>query len=57
MVRNRYKFVGSILRNRTERWTKRRNGMLSQIEAYSLPLLYKLLVTPPAGNQTYPQER
>ena len=27
--------------------------MLSQIEACSLPLLYKLSVAPPAGNQTY----
>ena len=30
--------------------------MLSQIGACSLPLLYKLLVAPPAGNQTYPKK-
>ena len=30
--------------------------MFSQIEACSLPLLYKLLVVPPAGNQTYPKK-
>ena len=30
--------------------------MLSQIEACSLPLLYKLSVAPPAGNQTYPKK-
>ena len=46
------KKVGTILRNGTER-TKLRNGMLSQIEACSLPLLYKLSVALPAGNQTY----
>ena len=26
------------------------------MEACSLPLLYKLLVAPPAGNQTYPKK-
>ena len=30
--------------------------MLSQIEACSLPLLYKLAVALPAGNQTYPKK-
>ena len=30
--------------------------MLSQIEACSLPLLYKLSVALPAGNQTYPKK-
>ena len=30
--------------------------MLSQIEAYSLLLLYKLSVALPAGNQTYPKK-
>ena len=30
--------------------------MLSQIEACSLPLLYKLLVALPAGKQTYPKK-
>ena len=30
--------------------------MLSQIEACSLPLLYKLSVALPAGNQTHPKE-
>ena len=30
--------------------------MLSRIEAYNLPLLYKLSVAPPAGNQTYPKK-
>ena len=54
MVSSKYKRkqVGSILRNGTE-WTKLRNGMLSQIEACSLPLLYKLSVALPAGNQTH----
>ena len=54
--------VGTILRNGTERNGTRmyglnwRNGMLSQIEACSLPLLYKLSVALPAGNQTYPKK-
>ena len=30
--------------------------MLSQIEACSLPLLYKLSVALPVGNQTYPKK-
>ena len=30
--------------------------MLSQIEACSLPMLFKLSVTPLAGNQTYPKK-
>ena len=30
--------------------------MLSQIEACSLPLLYRLSVALPAGNQTYPKK-
>ena len=30
--------------------------MLSQIEACSLPLLYKLLVALPAGNQMHPKK-